>query len=185
MDWLDERAREVRESIVAIRRIETELQYLQLGWRPPDGGWSIAQVFEHLIIAESSYFADLRRILEKGRKGSDEYSASLIGGFIIRALQPTSTRKVSAPGIYKPAPEPRAHVVAEYIKVRAELLGYIERAKGLDLRRNRLSSPVAKIIRVNLGDVFEMAVVHTKRHLQQIERLRARPEFPARTASAV
>lgn len=178
MGWLDERAREVRASIAAIRKIGGELEYLQLGWRPPDGGWSIAQVFEHLIIAETSYFAGVRRILGQGKQGSEEYSASLIGGFIIRSLQPTSTRKVPAPRIYKPAPEARANVVDEYIKVREELLAYIERARGFDLRRNKLSSPVMKIIRVNLGDVFVIAIVHTQRHWQQIERIRSNPAFP-------
>ena len=58
--WLGERAREVRASIEQIERLRTELGYLQLGWRPPDGGWSIAQVFEHLIAADASYLPRMR-----------------------------------------------------------------------------------------------------------------------------
>jgi len=184
MDWLDERAHEVQASIDAIRKIADELAYLQLGWRPPDGGWSIAQVFEHLIIAESSYFGELNRLVESGQRGNTPYRPTLMGRFIINSLQPTSSRRVPAPRIYRPAPEPRANVVEEYIKVREELLKLIASAKGMDLRRNRLSSPVARIIRMNLGDAFVIAVVHTQRHLQQIERIRNQPAFPKPTTGA-
>jgi hypothetical protein len=31
---------------------------------------------------------------------------------------------------------------------------------------------------MNLGDAFMTLVVHAQRHLRQIERIKARPEFP-------
>ena len=60
--WLADRTREVRASITTIEQLGSDLGYLQLGWRPPDGGWSIAQVFEHLIIADSSYLGAMKRL---------------------------------------------------------------------------------------------------------------------------
>ena len=175
--WLDERKQEVRESIDAVRRIQNELAYLQLGWRPPDGGWSIAQVLEHLIISDSLYYPELRALVQTGKRGSSEWKPTITGGFIARALLPTSTRKTPAPQVFRPA-EPRANVVEEYIKVREELLQLMESAKGIDLRRNKVTSPVSKLIRINLGDAFQILVVHTQRHLQQIARVRAHPDFP-------
>jgi hypothetical protein len=41
-----------------------------------------------------------------------------------------------------------------------------------------MSSPVAKLIRLNLGDAINILVVHTQRHLQQMARIRNHPEFP-------
>lgn len=175
--WLDERKQEVRESIDAVRRIRDELAYLQLGWRPPDGGWSIAQVLEHLIISDSLYYPQLRALVQTGKRGSSEWKPTITGGFITRSLMPTSTRRTPAPQIFRPA-EPRANVVEEYIKVREELLQLMESAKGIDLRRNKVTSPVSKLIRINLGDAFLILVVHTQRHLQQIARVRAHPDFP-------
>ena len=90
---------------------------------------------------------------------------------------PTSTRKTPSPQIFRPA-EPRANVVEEYIKVREDLLLLMESAGGIDLRRNKLTSPVSKLIRINLGDAFLILVVHTQRHLHQIARVRAHPDFP-------
>jgi hypothetical protein len=175
--WLDERARDVRESIDALRRIKTELAYLQLGWRPPDGGWSIAQVIEHLIISDSLYLPELREVIANGKPGTAEWKPTMTGGFIIRALQPTSTRRTPAPRVFRPA-EPRADVVDACIRVKEELAGLMESAKGVDLLRNKLHSPVSKLIRINLGDAFMILTVHTQRHLQQIARVRAHPDFP-------
>src|SRR5687768_17576314 len=175
--WLEERKREVRENIDAVRRIQNELAYLQLGWRPPDGGWSIAQVLEHLIISDSLYYPQLRDLAANGKRGTAEWKPTITGGFIIRALLPTSARKTPAPQIFRPA-EPRANVVQDYIDLREELLQIIESMKGVDLRRNKVTSPVSKLIRINLGDALMILVVHTQRHLQQIARVRAHPDFP-------
>lgn len=175
--WLHERAREVTESIEELRRIQNELAYLQLGWRPPDGGWSIAQVLEHLIISDSLYLPELREIVTNGKPGTGEWKSTITGGFIIRALQPASTRKTPAPRVFRPD-EPRADVVEACIQVKGALASLIEAAKGVDLRRNKLHSPVSKLIRINLGDAFMILAVHTQRHLQQIARVRAHPNFP-------
>jgi hypothetical protein len=178
--WLTERAREVRASIETIRGIRDELGYLQIGWRPPDGGWSIAQIFEHLIISDSLYLPTFRELIAKGARGGAPWHPSMMGGFIARAVAPTTPRKTPSPGVFRPA-EPRANVIDEYIKVREETARLMDAAHGLDLRRNRLSSPAAGLIRMNIGDAFMILVVHTQRHLQQIERVRDLPDFPAKT----
>lgn len=178
--WLDQRAAEVRASIDAIEKIRSELSYLQLGWRPPTGGWSIAQVFEHLIIADTSYLPIMRELAIHGRRGDTPWRPTWAGKWLIKSLQPTAVKKVPAPRIYRPAAEPRANVVEEYLKLRAQEIEIIEQAKisGADLVRNRMGSPVFSLIRVNLGDAFMLLVVHTQRHLQQIARVRAHREFP-------
>jgi hypothetical protein len=176
--WLTERAGEVRASIEAIKRLRGELSYLQLGWRPPDGGWSIAQVFEHLLISDVSYLPTIRHLIVEGRRGDTPWKPSFAGGLVINSVSPTQTRKTRAPRIFRPAAEARANVVDEYIRVREEFLRLLESAEGVDLRRNRMSSPVAKIMRMNLGDAFMILTVHTQRHLHQIERIRSHPEFP-------
>jgi hypothetical protein len=36
----------------------------------------------------------------------------------------------------------------------------------------------SRLIRLNLGDCFMVGVAHARRHLGQIERIRAQPGFP-------
>jgi hypothetical protein len=54
----------------------------------------------------------------------------------------------------------------------------IERARPLEWRRLRIASPLSRLIRLNLGDCFMVGVAHARRHLGQIERIRAQPGFP-------
>src|SRR5829696_7137502 len=177
--WLIDRIREVDQSIEIIGRDVAPLEYLQLGWRPPEGGWSIAQVMEHLIITEESYLAVFDRILAQTPEhpSMEKWEPSLIGGFLTRSQMPEA-RKMRSPAMWRPTPEARANVVDEYVQVRRRLVDAMRRADGHDLRRTKLSSPAAKFIRINLGDAFMTLVVHTQRHLRQIERIVAHPDFP-------
>ena len=178
--WLADRIRDVEQSIDIIKRDVSPLQYLQIGWRPPDGGWSIAQVMEHLILTEESYLDALARAManQPASPSTETWEPSFIGGFLIRSQKPESKQKMKSPRGWRPAPEARADVVEEYIKVRQRLIEVMRRADGYDLRRTKLSSPAAKFIRLNLGDAFMTLVVHTQRHLRQIERIKAQPTFP-------
>jgi hypothetical protein len=176
--WLDERATEIRASNDEIRKLESELQYLQLGWRPPDGGWSIAQVFEHLILTDQPYVAIMSELLKNAKRGGSEYRPTMLGNFIINAVSPEATRKVRARPGFQPAPEPRANVVKDYLAIREEIVRLVERSKGVDLNRSKMKSPVMSLIRYNLGDAIMILARHTQRHLQQINRVRAHPDFP-------
>lgn len=178
--WLRQRVGEVQASIVEIERDVASLAYLQIGWRPPDGGWSIAQVIEHLIITEQSYIDALEPLLAQppARVVQEAWRPSFVGGLLTRSQMPNSKRKLTTPRIWRPAPEPRAHVIEEYIAVRKRLAQLMARADGYDLRRTKVSSPAAKWIRMNLGDAFMTLIVHTQRHLQQIRRIQEFADFP-------
>lgn len=179
--WLAERVGEIRASIADLRREVGPLTYLQLGWRPPDGGWSVAQVIEHLTISDQSYIDRLDALLARRppQPVYEEWKPSLIGGFLVRSLMPASERKLPAPARWRPAPQPRADGLEAYIRIREHLIDVVMRADGHDLRRTRLSSPVSRLIRLNLGDAIMALVVHTHRHLKQIARIKAHAEFPA------
>ena len=53
MQALDERAAE----------IERTVDRVALDWVPPEGGWSIAQIFDHLCVANDDYLRVLRAII--------------------------------------------------------------------------------------------------------------------------
>ena len=177
--WLDERASEIRASITDLEHLRDTLAYLQLGWRPPEGGWSIGQVIEHLILTDQPYLADISRLLMRAKRGGERWHPSMLGGFITRAVSPQAPRKAKAFKGFQPGPEPRADALSEYIEIRRALLALIEQSKGVDLNRARLKSPVFGLIHYNLGDAYMILTRHTQRHLQQIERVRAHPQFPS------
>jgi len=152
----------------------------QLGWRPPAGGWSIAEVLEHLCISADSYLVTL---LDK--RGGDhphstqttEWRPSLLGGLLANSFR--SARKLPAPRIYRPGPEPRTNVAHEFLVRQREVSKLIEASEGIVWRKVRSVSPVSRFIRINLGDCFQILVAHAERHLGQIRRIKAAPAFPS------
>ncbi len=179
------RIEEVERINEQVRRLTGDLSEEQLHWSPPGGGWSIAHVFEHLIVAHSMYLERMRSAIEhaaeRGVGGAGEWRPSLVGRFLIPAVGPEATRKTPAPRIWRPESQPRPKVVEEFLRTQEELRELLQTAEGLDLNRVRTSSPVSRLIRLNLGDCFMVLTAHAQRHLRQVERIRARAGLPSPT----
>jgi uncharacterized damage-inducible protein DinB len=142
--------------------------------RPPDGGWSIAEVLEHLIVSADSYLEAVRPLVQ-GKKGaaSDEstmWKPSLMGGLLVRSFR--SPRKMPAPKRYRPSPSPRPRTLEEFVKRQEDVGRLIAEATTVNWRSVRMSSPVLPIVRMNLGDALSVLVTHAERHAAQIERVK-------------
>jgi hypothetical protein len=157
------------------------LSRAQLDWSPPSGGWSMGQVLEHLCIANDSYLDRVRATLGSAPRlqpGADPaWRPSIMGGWLARSLAPGS-RRLPAPRMYRPAPHARPGVLEAFLHGQRELVELVDVAAGVDLRRGGLSSPVSRLIRLNLGDCFAIPIVHEQRHFGQLQRIRAHPAFP-------
>jgi hypothetical protein len=144
--------------------------------RPPDGGWSIAEVLEHLIVSADSYLQPLGRLIQDKRGAAVDANAtwkpSLMGGLLAQSLR--NPRKLPTAKAYKPGPSPRARVLDEFIQ-RQEAVGrLIAEAGGMDWQRISMRSPVMPLLRMNVGDALTILVVHAERHAGQIERVKAK-----------
>jgi len=141
---------------------------------PPDGGWSIAQVFEHLCLSNLSYLdGPFPAAVAKSRArgpSAKVWKPSLAGGWLTRLLvegtRPWPTAKVLEPG-----PEARPNVVDVFLGSVGRVRALMFEADGFDLGVG-FASPVASFVRLNLGDAFRLLVVHSHRHLGQVERTR-------------
>ena len=153
-----------------------------LSWAPPTGGWSIGQVLEHLIVAADSYLAPMRRLVSDAAGttviGADPtWRPSLMGGFLARSLR--SPRKYPAPRAYVPALVARPDALGEFRARLRDTALLLDRARQLEWNRIRLTSPISRLIRLNLGDCFAIGAAHAHRHAGQIDRIRLQPGFPA------
>lgn len=140
---------------------------------PQGGGWSIAQIFEHLCVTDQSYLdGPLPAALEKARRGPvRRWRPSLLGGFLRRSLARTDNR-LKAPRRFRIGSSVRPGVVDEWRRGIRRLREMVVAADGADLNV-RLSSPAARFVRMTLGDALSLPVVHGHRHLGQAERVRA------------
>lgn len=140
---------------------------------PPDGGWSVAQVFEHLCLANRSYLdGPLPRAVERAiAQGPSQraWKPSWMGGWLTRSLV-EGGKPMRTPRLFRVG-APRPHVVDEFLRSTAEVRRLLLQADGHDLNVG-MASPVTSILRMNVGDAFRILVVHSHRHLAQAERTR-------------
>ena len=153
----------------------------QLGWMPPTGGWGVGQVFEHLIAANESYFRPIGLLLDRHGAHSAKaqgatWGPSVMGHLLARSL--VNARKLPAPKIYRPGPTPRSGVIEAFLESQLRMKQLLIRAADVPWTRVRLGSPVSPLIRLNLGDAFNITVVHEERHLGQVDRVMAMAGFP-------
>jgi uncharacterized damage-inducible protein DinB len=138
---------------------------------PPHGGWSIAQVLEHLVVANSSYAAPTEAAITRGRQRAPRaHVGTFFGRLMLGAIAESNVSPKPAPRAYRPMAV-REGVFEAFLKVLERQGEHLRQADGADLR-TMLSSPILAIIRMNLGEALALGINHTERHLGQIERTR-------------
>jgi hypothetical protein len=160
--------------------VARDLDAAQLAWQPPGGGWGIGQLLEHLCIANDSYLNILRpriyaRNAPHAEQGTTFWEPSLAGWLLVAGLR--SKRKLPAPGAFQ-IKDVREGVLDAFMARQATIMTFMRATAALDWTKLRFSSPVSKLIRVNLGDAFTIMTVHSQRHIKQMERVRDSAGFP-------
>lgn len=181
-DLLQQLAAESHRFLADYRSATAGLSVEQLNWKPGPKRWSIAEVFDHLVLQEKKYPPKIQRALEgaKVRKAGATYREGWLGGYLIRVVRPGG-RPVPAPGILQPS---QSHytgaIVDEWFGLQDSFLGHLLEAqeRRLDLQGVRIPWAVVGWVRFSLGDLFRMLVAHKQRHLEQIGRVRSAPGFP-------
>lgn len=143
--------------------------------RPSWGGWSVGEVFEHLCVTDGLYVAPLRALFAAERSRTtprlgNAWRPTLWGRMLLWSVNPSNTRRAPAPKVFLPGPAPRAHVIDAWLAQVETNRALLREAEGLDLRQLKLSSPAARLIRLNAGDAFAIMTVHAQRHLGQVQR---------------
>ena len=162
----------LRERSIAIAR---PLDPEQLVRRPPDGGWSVGHVLEHLCVTAELYEPPIRAMLQHSRPDAAaplrEWRPTLLGGFMVRSFERPA--KLPTPRSMVPAATPRGGVVEHWLAHLDTQARLLDEASGYDWRRLRMRSPAVRLpLKVfNLGDVFFILVSHAERHARQIERV--------------
>lgn len=143
---------------------------------PENGGWNIAQCFEHLNSYGRYYLPQIKNGLAKNpeRSLSSTFKSTWLGGYFTKMMQPSNTKKYKAFKDHIPAVKLEAHhVLAEFIEQQETLLTYLRQARNADLDKIRIPISITKWIRLKLGDVFQFIIAHDERHIQQAERILA------------
>lgn len=164
---------ETRERIMSLVR---PLDPAQLNERPEPKGWTVAQVLEHLCLADQLYVKPVAELMRTSRPDAGaaarEWKSSFIGGLIADSLaKPKPIRR--GPPAFRPGPTPRNGIIEAFHTNELKFVQAMEDAVPYDWRALRLRSPALPwfMPKMNLGDAFRIHVVHLTRHSRQVDRL--------------
>lgn len=166
---------ETRARIAALVRT---LDAARLNEHPEPKGWSIAEVLEHLCIADELYDAPMATMLRTARPDAGaalrEVKHTFIGGKIADAL--LAPRKLKGPPAFKVRHAPRNGVVEAFLARELRFVQQMDDAVRYDWNALKVRSPALPFFmpKLNLGDAFRVHVVHVTRHAGQVERLVSR-----------
>ena len=156
----------------------------QLYWTPSAEQWSVGQCFDHLIVTNTCFFPDMRKV------AAGEYRSSwwarvsplsgLFGRFVLKSLDPGQGRKTKAPRVFEPAKsDVDAGVIARFVQHQAEVAALMRATEGADLRGLKVTSPVSPVATYSLLDAYRIVVAHERRHFEQARRVMRAEGFPA------
>lgn len=156
----------------------------QLNWKPNAERWGVGQCFDHLITTNQSYFPTIDSVLA-GKKESSLWQRipllpGLWGKLLIKALDPSSTRKVKAPKRFQPAQSDiNGSIIHDFVDQQATIAEKMQASANLDLERIVIPSPAASVVTYSLMDAYRIIAVHERRHFQQAQRVTEESGFPA------
>lgn len=173
----------------AIRRDAEAVDALsdaQLAWSPAPGRWGAGETVSHLRVLNTRYLEAIDRALEEarahGRSGFDGYRPGLLGGFMVRMMEPPVRRRLRTLPVFVAPPGEALDWSAERAGWKAthdEIDRRLHAAGAVSLNQARVTSPGSRFLRFRLGDVFALLLAHERRHLWQIHQLTADPGFPS------
>jgi hypothetical protein len=159
------------------------LSAAQLNWKPSPERWSVGQCFDHLIVTNRCFFADMERIASGTHKaslwGRVSPLSGVFGRLILGSLDPEKGRNTKAARVFQPASsDVAADVVEQFAGHQEELAARMRATAGVDLARTIVTSPVTAVATYSLLDAYRIIVAHERKHFEQARRVTEAGGFP-------
>ncbi|PSK91162.1 DinB family protein [Taibaiella chishuiensis] len=167
---------DIRNMLLAVSQLQQQPAAV-LETPPAPGGWSIAQVMEHLNIYCRYYITTIEQALHLNNTSPEtRFKPGWLGNYFTGLMQPvagqTIKKKMKAPKSAIPAAQPDARqMLEEFTAHQHHLLQLLQIARSANIGRIRIPTSISKWIRLKLGDTFRFLIAHQERHFVQIERV--------------
>lgn len=176
-----------KENIDFVSKKVKKLSDTQLKWRPNPGVWSVTEILAHLNSYATYYHPAFLKKIENTRFTStkEAFISSPLGRSAWKSMKlgkvQNVKRKFKAPKGHNPSIDTElitGNDVSDFIEAQNDLLTIIDKASDVNLRRVKVPISISKIVRLRLGDALLYVTYHNQRHIEQISKLIANPNFP-------
>jgi len=98
---------------------------------------------------------------------------------ILKYVDPNSTTRAKTFRIFKPSTRQiNTNVIRSFCEEVETMISFAEQLQGADLRKIKISSPLTKLLKMNVGDALLINLYHDKRHLNQAKKIFNDTNFP-------
>jgi len=170
-----------------IERAIKSFSYLaenQFNWKPALESWSVGECLSHLVNSNYLYLNKIENIINSLPTGSENdfpYKQSFMGKLIVKGVDPSNVKKNKTFKVFFPSSSDiQKNIIDKYFTSSMKLIELCDNMFHLDLKKINLSSPVNKLIRLNLGDPLMIIPKHDERHLNQAERVMNQKNYPGK-----
>jgi hypothetical protein len=180
-EWTSAMLQEIWKENAAVREaLRREIQGLsgeQLLFQPAPGKWSIGEILDHLHLAERSITRVLSKLLQQAAGRGLIGEPGSMDSLPCQLDLVTYSQPADAPESVRPSPgRPLPQLLASLEESRGRLLEVASRADG------RVVGNVT-IRHFQLGELhfyqwLALEAAHETKHLAQIRRIKAQPNFP-------
>jgi hypothetical protein len=153
----------------------------QWNFKPVPDRWSIAEIVEHMVLAQELILGPIHEQLSKAPAPSEPNTKAVDDAVI--NLVPDRTAKFQAPDVLQPSGRWKPSVSMERLRKNyAQLTTILETTS--DLREHAIEALPLKAVSKGAYDSMDgyqwvlAAAAHTARHTKQILEVRAAPSFP-------
>lgn len=182
--YLDGLKKELGYLNINLVRICSTFSDKQLNWSAKSGKWSILQHLEHIHLHNISFVEKSFNSLKRNNNRPDQcgqrepFRSSPLGSLYINSISADSQLKMRALPSFVPSNQLDRSTTLERFKTSTnDMFKLIEATRQINLSCVRLTVPGCNLL-FHLGDVLQIIVQHTNRHLHQIKSLVSLPGFP-------
>jgi hypothetical protein len=151
----------------------------QWKWKPAPNRWSVAEVSEHILLAEGMLFAKVQEALASPPNPDWEKKTAGKTEFILKVMAPRMG-KAQAPEEIQPRGNlTRAEIMSRFAEVRANTMQFAQQTQ-IALKEHTAEHPFPVFGTLNAYQWLIYIPLHNMRHDKQIEEVKSTPGFPAR-----
>lgn len=187
MDYATLSLAEIRSGLDAVAREAREtfggLDAHQLNWRPDAARWSIAQCFEHVLMANRLMFEAAESALSDGVPRTIwqrlPVLPGVLGRMLVRSQAPSAARKFTASSKAQPGFSDIADdVIQRFVEQHRSAVARLQALDERHAARVSMTSPFVKVVTYSVLDGWRLVFAHDRRHFEQARSVRLSPGFP-------
>jgi hypothetical protein len=168
----------LKETEAGVYKAIKDLSEAQLNFKPAADKWSVLECVKHIAAAEKELWAMAQPTLNQAKNPEKRAEIKFTDEQLVKAVEDRSHKSKTFAAI-EPANQPyktETEALAAFKENREKLITFVKNTKQ-DLRNHVVVLPVGTY------DTYQYILLisaHSNRHTQQIEEVKADPNFPKR-----